>query len=757
MARHGGRSSRIARRGVLAAGVAGISGAAVAALHRWSGNGGAGGSGEQAVPAPGEGVQLPVATGQSPVTVVQFVAHPDDGLYFMNPDAEQEITAGHTVLTVCLTGGEADGRNFRPHDPRARHAKPDRPGFARARMNGLRRAHAVMATGDENSPWDVRVVTPISGWEAELHTLRAMPNVQLLFLALVESRGVSAWRPQSLKGLWQNAVLSLPQLLPAHSQIRQATHVTRTRLVACLQAILREYRPTVVRTLDPNPDHDPVHTGRRGYAPGHGLAYYDHQDHTHATYFVQQALAAHWATQARPQMSVEHYLGYVNAHLPWNLDGPAVRHKARLLDVYGWSDHGGCGDPSGCGDLKVGGTALRGAWVQSTRYRAPGASSWAARTADGRLAGFALLSGQAVVWYETAAGAGQWAGPVPLPGSGLEGQVSVVVRKGGALQLFSVRTHLPDARGTGVHRREVVTAVQHGTAKDGRPLFSPWTTLGTSEANPVASMEMGFPEAAAGPDGSVYLAVRNQAGGVSVRVQSPHGRWSPWARLPKAAESGVRVLDGLGVAVDSAGRAHVFAPAQRSVLHWTSPGRGRPFTLARTAGLSGSAGPVSALAMHDGSVRLAYREPRSALVAYAELPAAGGTALPLGLSEPGGGFGRVALAHSGPAQAAPGGVALATRNAAGSVSVATATLAPGAWSHGSALHVHGAALAEDAAGRMVALAVGADGALWTARHDSGGAAGGATRWAPAVTAVHRSTAVAKAAGSPVPESTGRTA
>ena len=572
---------------------------------------------------------------------------------------------------------------------------------------------------------------------------------------------MSAWRPQSLKGLWQNAVLSLPQLLPAHSPMRQATHVTRTRLVACLAAILSEYRPAVVRTLDPNPDHDPVHTGHRGYAPGHGLAYYDHQDHTHATYFVQQALAAHWATQPTPQTSVEHYLGYVNAHLPWNLDGTAIRRKARLLDVYGWSDHTGCGDPSGCGDLKVGGGALHGAWVQSTRYRAPGASTWAARTADGRLAGFALLSGRAVVWYETTASGGQWAGPVALPGGGLEGQVSVIVRKSGALQLFSVRTQLPDARGRGFHRREVVTAVQTGTARDGRPLFSAWAGLGTSEANPVASMEMGFPEAATGPDGWTYLAVRNQAGGVSVRVQSPRGLWSPWARLPKAAESGVKVLDGLGVAVDAAGRAHVFAPAQRSILHWTSPGHGRPFALARPTGLSGSAGPISALAMQDGSVRLAYREPRSALVALAELPASGGAAAPLAVSEPGGGFGRVAMAHSGPAQAAPGNVALATRNAAGCVSVATSGHAPGpvlgSWSHGSALHVHAAALAEDASGRMVALAVGADGALWTARPDDGDVQGTPSRWTPAVPAARGANAVARAAGSPVPHSTGRTA
>jgi hypothetical protein len=270
-------------------------------------------------------------------------------------------------------------------------------------------------------------------------------------------------------------------------------------------------------------------------------------------------------------------------------------------------------------------------------------------------------------------------------------------------------------------------------------------------------MEMGFPEAAAGPDGTVYLAVRNQDGGVSVRVQAPHGAWTRWERLPRAAESGVRVLDGLGLAVDAAGRVHVFAPARRSVLHWTSPGRGRPFTLARPTGLPGTAGPISALPLHDGSVRLAYREPRTALVAVAELPASGGPALPLGLTGPGGGYGRVALAHAGVAQAAPPVVALAARDDAGCVSVAAAHPVPRAWSRGSARHVHGAALVEDAQGRLVALAVGPDGALWTAAYDLAGPEAAPAAWAPAVPTARRTTAVARAAGSPVPHSTGRTA
>ncbi|MFJ7157370.1 PIG-L family deacetylase [Streptomyces sp. NPDC101118] len=44
-------------------------------------------------------------------TVLQVVAHPDDDLYFMNPDIERSIGAGHALTTVFLTAGESDGIN----------------------------------------------------------------------------------------------------------------------------------------------------------------------------------------------------------------------------------------------------------------------------------------------------------------------------------------------------------------------------------------------------------------------------------------------------------------------------------------------------------------------------------------------------------------------------------------------------------------------------------------------------------------------
>lgn len=707
------------------------------------------------MPAVGGGLPLIAGIRDSTVSVVQFIAHPDDGLYFMNPDAEQEITAGHAVLTVCLTSGEADGRNYRPHDPRARFAVRDRPAFARARVNGLRRAHALMATGDETSPWDVKAVYPVPGWGAELHTLRAMPRIRLLFLALVEARAVAAWRPVSLKGLWQGAVPALPQLLPAHSPVpHAASRLTRGEIVACLAAVLRAYRPTVVRTLDPNPDHDPAHTGHKGYAPGHGPAYFDHQDHTHATYFVQQALASHWASHPTPRASVEHYVGYVNARLPWNLDAPAVRHKASLLDAYGWSDHRPCGDPSGCGDLKVGGGALRGKWVQSTRYRAPGAAAWAAPLADGRIAAFALLSGQAVLWYET--GGGTWAGPVALPGAGLEGQIGVVAGKGGALRLFSVRTLLPDARGKGAHRREVVTAAQYGTAPGG----------GRSSPAGPASAPASRPRS------------RRWRRDTRRRRSLPTARciWrcATRRRGGRPGTDGGRPVGALGAA--AAGR-RVGGPPARRARRGGRPGRPRAHLRPGAARHRALVRARSRLALRAHRPRRAARFGRpghrgrpARRLAAAGLPRAGhrpgrtGRAAGGRRHRPGRRPGRPRRrlrtgggAATGPAPgpgSAPGGL-LATRNGLGSVSVASALPAPGRWSPGSALHVHAAALVQDAQGDTVALAIGSDAELWTARYGAGVTDGTPARWAAAVRTAHATPA--RAAGAPVPKATGNPA
>ncbi|WP_449345345.1 PIG-L family deacetylase, partial [Streptomyces narbonensis] len=75
------------------------------------------------------GVEAPA--GADGASVVQIVAHPDDDLFFMNPDTSQSIHSGNPLTSVYLTSGESDGVNARPRD--AAGAQPDKAGYAEAR------------------------------------------------------------------------------------------------------------------------------------------------------------------------------------------------------------------------------------------------------------------------------------------------------------------------------------------------------------------------------------------------------------------------------------------------------------------------------------------------------------------------------------------------------------------------------------------------------------------------------------------------
>ncbi|MEV8094005.1 PIG-L family deacetylase [Kitasatospora sp. NPDC085879] len=624
---------------------------------------------------------------------VHVIAHPDDNLYFMNPDLDHALASGAACVTVCLTDGESDGRNVL-HSELGRVTRADRPAYTRARINGLTAALALLATGDESSPWDVSLVSYLDGRTVEQHTLRAAPQVQLILLALVEARSVSLARAESLRGLWLGETDTLDILPPVRSGLPPGAGYSREQLIATLHAVLDHFRPTVVRTLDPNPDHSP----KPSKDPHGGHVYLDHQDHTYSAYFAQSALARHWAGEQARNGTVEHYLGYVNAALPHNLDQAAVGRKVLALNSYGWADNRRCGDPAGCGDRKVGAGALRNGWAQSTRYRAPGSGAWLVSLADGRLAAFGLLNGSAVQWTQSKRG---WAGPRRIAGTGLEGQLQAFRQSDGLIRLLGVRTLLRYAAAE--HRREIVTAVQTGPES-----FGPWQSLGAPDGgDPVRSMEFGYPIGLALSDGTVQVAARTWGG--TLAVGTPDG---PWTALTLPPHAGGPVQDGLGAVVDGYGNTHLFAPGPRTVVHWASDEPGGPLRPAAPTGLPVPAGPVTAELGEEGALRVRFREPRSARVLTAERAPGSEAWKVVAESTPPGGFGRVATAAG----------ALAVRDDRGR----TALRADGRdWQHDGPLLVHTPALTADGEGRVVAAAIGCDGHLYTARQPVPGAPFGA--------------------------------
>lgn len=77
-----------------------------------------------AAPSPASG--RPAAQGDHAL-LLQVLAHPDDDLYFMNPDTSQAVAAGIPLVCVYVTAGEADGVNKIPGRPHPRPTGPRTP------------------------------------------------------------------------------------------------------------------------------------------------------------------------------------------------------------------------------------------------------------------------------------------------------------------------------------------------------------------------------------------------------------------------------------------------------------------------------------------------------------------------------------------------------------------------------------------------------------------------------------------------------
>ncbi|MFJ4475541.1 PIG-L family deacetylase [Streptomyces xanthochromogenes] len=662
---------------------------------------------------------------------LHVIAHADDSIYFMNPDLEQSIRSGALSVTVCMTSGESDGRNAPGKSPQFKSMRTDRPGFARARINGLRAANALMATGDDNSPWTVEPVELLPGFRSELHYLQAAPHVQLIYMGLCEARYVSVPRPVSMRGLWLGAIKELPTLPGTGSPVRMPRAYTRDQIIDALAAVIARVNPTVIRTLDPTPMHAPRETVAMMSAPTilRGLSYLDHQDHTSSAQFMQAAMERYWGGGKGRPASVSNYIGYPTNYTPPSLDAAATRRNSQLLNAYGWADHRDCGDAAGCGDLKVGPNGLKGGgagWARGTRTRTPGTVRWLAPLKDGRLAAFAVLNGAVRCWVEREAGKGPWGGPFEAVGSAggpLDPQVEVVRLPDGTLQLFGTRTVLP-FKGQ-KHHKELVYVLQTGVGADGVPKFGAWTSLGAPDTAPEKSLETGYPATAVAPDGTVHVLARNWAGDIAMRSGKGGKGWGPWQLLDHPAGKQPPhplVVEGIDALVDPSGRIHVAAPTAKTVLHWVSPAPGELPRLSTPTGLPPSGSAVSLVADGKGGALAVYRGAGTAQVTIAAPGGPSGTseaAWKVARRTPAGGYGRVSAYRLNGNGAA---LVIAARDEQGRVVPATDSSAKqAAWETPGVQFVGIPGMSQDSAGRAVLVVLGTDGQLYAARQTRPGA------------------------------------
>ncbi|MFB6835985.1 PIG-L family deacetylase [Streptomyces sp. NPDC056361] len=617
--------------------------------------------------APAKAPAKAARTPHAATSVMQIVAHPDDDLFFMNPDVSQSLRSGSPLTSVYLTAGESDGVNARPSD--AAGAAPDKAGYAEARQNGIRAAYAEMATGSRTGVWD-RVALPTAGGAAaEMDTLRAKPQVKLVWLQLREAGSISGDRPQSLNGLWHDRIPALASQRATGTPVAADFTYTKDQVVATLTGLLEHFRPTFVRMQDPTPGtwsaakpgsgtatavsgsgtattvsgsgttadsgadsgsaSDSESASGSGSAAGSGagagsgsaagspsgaVKLRDHQDHLYGARFVQAALARYAEVPGHPHVGVQNYLGYPTSSLPHTLDPETAGAKLRTLKTYAWTDGvNDCGTAAGCGDLKVAARPGGRGWTQTVRYARSTSTSWVQRDGTGALHAFSVLDGRLAEWRKPA-GTEAWHGPELLPGGGLDSGVTSVALPDGRTAVFGTRTTLgADASAYG---REVVTTAQ--TTPGGA--FGPWRSLGTPERDDAGgTSDISAPAVTVDDEGLATVLLRDSGHRLTAREQRADGDWGPWRTL-----GGAEVFGDPVSATDGTGRGYVFASTPKTVLTWAQQRPGGPLAGPVRTGLPPTTLALSASPAPDGDgVRLWFRKPSSGDLRSADFSGAG--------------------------------------------------------------------------------------------------------------------------------------
>lgn len=634
------------------------------------------------------------AVAPSASTHLQICAHPDDDLFFMAPDLFQAVAAGAEVISVYLVAGEADGRNA-ALGKKGRDGLPvDYEGYVAARQRGLRAAYADAALGDASAPWTCEAYRTSSGFQVERATLSGGAPVTLYFFNLAMAGGPP---PIRLHTLWTGEIERQSTRRPTGSPLPDAPNaLTREELLDALVGLMAEHRPTIVRTLDPDPDHATYENGR--------VTYHDHLEHTAAALFAFEALRRYEAPQGAPV--VESYRGYGNKVWPDNLSAPAFQDKTQRLDIYGGKDgrrrkHGI--DP---GDFQLGDRAHRKPYGRSTYARYSHSSTWLQQDGGGALTAFTVHNGIPFQWRETESGFT----PTPLGADAPEGgtfspQLNVVATDDGLLHVFGV--HMSLAAGRYEHRRDVMLLSQEEPGGS----FGSWQNLGNpynaEGLNPIKRREVGQPEPAALPGGRLEFVVRNFGHGLSHRRQEPTGAWSPWRDL------GGSVQEGVAWETSPDGAVELYAPAPDQIIQWIRDKEPSPLSRNGALPFPAPAGPVTYLTDQERAL-LFVREPGTGQVLCYHRPSSEESWHP----EPQhlGGHG-----GTGPISATrtpDGRITLAARNDHGTTSFAglpeRADEAPPAWTASGPLSVHAPSSALTSDGLVATAVLGVDAQLHVA-------------------------------------------
>ena len=256
-------------------------------------------------------------------TIMNFVAHEDDDILFMNPDLIHDIKAGHCVRTVFMTAGDA--------------------GVGEAYWIGRQRGAEAAYNSMMNKPnqtWVERIIEITDDEFATIANPKGNSSISLIFLHLpdgnINGNGFAATGNESMHKLLINKISSI-------SSVDASSHYTSTQLTDTMVAIVNTYQPTDIRSQ----------SGDRG------VKYKDHSDHGAVATFVAKSNALYRKNYPdQPVPTMTYYLGYPVHTLPPNVSGKDLKEKIAAFLAFSKFDNAVCRSIEECNSEAIYGLYL---------------------------------------------------------------------------------------------------------------------------------------------------------------------------------------------------------------------------------------------------------------------------------------------------------------------------------------------------------------------------------------------------------------
>lgn len=240
-------------------------------------------------------------------TIMNFVAHEDDDILFMNPDLIHDIQAGNCIRTVFFTAGDA--------------------GIGEAywisRQRGAEAAYDSMLN-KPNQTWVERIIEVKNNKYATIANPKGNQSISLIFMHLpdgnIKGSGFTLNKNESMQKLLTKKINTI------HT-VDTSSSYTSAQLLDTLVTIIHTYQPTDIRS----------------HSKYQGMKYKDHSDHTAVAIFATQSYRLYKESYPeQPLPSITYYIGYPDHGLAPNVSGKDLEQKVAAFLSFAKFDPGVC-------------------------------------------------------------------------------------------------------------------------------------------------------------------------------------------------------------------------------------------------------------------------------------------------------------------------------------------------------------------------------------------------------------------------------